>query len=156
MLVSIVIVLVLVVLNGFFALSELAIVSARRARLETMAKAGNRGAARALQLAEDPTSFLSTVQVGITLIGIFAGAYSTGNQLVIQGIALSVADLGSATAILGYHVTHPRRLWFSLSSFKTYARDCPIPNLLLLPQCRSAASRARPATAPTRKPASIT
>ena len=76
MLWSILIVLVLVVLNGFFAMSELAIVSARRARLETMAKAGSRGAARALKLAEDPTSFLSTVQVGITLIGIFAGAYS--------------------------------------------------------------------------------
>jgi putative hemolysin len=76
MLVSILIVLVLVVLNGFFALSELAIVSARRARLETMAKAGNPGAQRALELAEDPTGFLSTVQVGITLIGIFAGAYS--------------------------------------------------------------------------------
>lgn len=76
MLLSIVIVLVLVLLNGFFAMSELAIVSARKARLETMAKAGNRGAARALTLAEDPTGFLSTVQIGITLIGIFAGAYS--------------------------------------------------------------------------------
>lgn len=76
MLVSIVIVLVLVVLNGFFAMSELAIVSSRRARLEAMAKAGNRGAERAMRLAEDPTSFLSTVQIGITLIGIFAGAYS--------------------------------------------------------------------------------
>jgi putative hemolysin len=76
MLWSILIVFVLVVLNGFFAMSELAIVSARRPRLETMAKAGNHGAARALRLAEDPTSFLSTVQVGITLIGIFAGAYS--------------------------------------------------------------------------------
>ena len=76
MLVSIVIVLVLVVLNGFFAMSELAIVSARRPRLETMAKAGSRGAERALKLSEDPTSFLSTVQIGITLIGIFAGAYS--------------------------------------------------------------------------------
>ena len=71
-----VIVLVLVVLNGFFAMSELAIVSARRPRLETMAKAGDRGAARALRLASDPTGFLSTVQIGITLIGIFAGAYS--------------------------------------------------------------------------------
>lgn len=76
MLLSIVIVLVLVVLNGFFAMSELAIVSARKARLETMAKAGNSGAARAMRLAEDPTGFLSTVQIGITLIGIFAGAYS--------------------------------------------------------------------------------
>ena len=76
MLLSIVIVLVLVVLNGFFAMSELAIVSSRRARLETMARNGSRGAERALKLAEDPTSFLSTVQIGITLIGIFAGAYS--------------------------------------------------------------------------------
>lgn len=76
MLLSIVIVLVLVVLNGFFSMSELAIVSSKRPRLEAMAKAGSHGAARALRLSEDPTSFLSTVQIGITLIGIFAGAYS--------------------------------------------------------------------------------
>lgn len=76
MLSSILIVLVLVVLNGFFAMSELAIVSSKRPRLEAMAKAGSRGAARAMKLAEDPTGFLSTVQIGITLIGIFAGAYS--------------------------------------------------------------------------------
>jgi putative hemolysin len=73
---SLIVVLLLIVLNGFFALSELAIVSARRQRLEVMAKSGDRGAARALRLAEDPTGFLSTVQIGITLIGIFAGAYS--------------------------------------------------------------------------------
>jgi magnesium and cobalt exporter, CNNM family len=72
---QVLIVAVLILLNGFFALSELAIVSARRVRLEGMAEAGSRGAARALELAEDPTGFLSTVQVGITLIGIFAGAY---------------------------------------------------------------------------------
>lgn len=66
---------VLILLNGFFAMSELAIVSARRARLQHMAQSGNRGARRALMLAEDPTGFLSTVQVGITLVGIFAGAY---------------------------------------------------------------------------------
>ena len=76
MLAPLILVLVLIVLNGFFAMSELAIVSAKRPRLATMAKAGNRGAERALRLAEDPTGFLSTVQVGITLIGIFAGAYS--------------------------------------------------------------------------------
>ena len=76
MVLSIVIVLVLVVLNGFFAMSELAIVSSKRPRLETMAQGGSRGAERALKLTEDPTSFLSTVQIGITLIGIFAGAYS--------------------------------------------------------------------------------
>lgn len=66
----------LIVLNGFFAMSELAIVSSRKARLEQMAKGGDRGAAKALKLGEDPTGFLSTVQIGITLIGIFAGAYS--------------------------------------------------------------------------------
>lgn len=70
------VVLFLILLNGFFAMSELAIVSARRVRLEQMAKGGNKGAAKALRLAEDPTGFLSTVQVGITLIGIVAGAYS--------------------------------------------------------------------------------
>ncbi len=70
------VVLFLILLNGFFAMSELAIVSARRVRLEQTAKGGNRGAAKALRLAEDPTGFLSTVQVGITLIGIVAGAYS--------------------------------------------------------------------------------
>lgn len=62
--------------NGFFAMSELAIVSARRARLQALADQGVRGASRALKLTENPTGFLSTVQVGITLVGIFAGAYS--------------------------------------------------------------------------------
>jgi putative hemolysin len=76
MLWSALIVLVLVLCNGFFAMSELAIVSARKSRLEAMAREGSPGAARALRLAEDPTGFLSTVQIGITLIGIFAGAYS--------------------------------------------------------------------------------
>ena len=66
----------LVLLNGFFAMAELAIVSARRVRLQEMAKAGKRGAASALRLLDDLVGFLSTVQVGITLVGIGAGAYS--------------------------------------------------------------------------------
>lgn len=66
----------LISLNGFFAMSELAIVSAKRARLQQMAAAGSGGAAVALRLAEDPTGFLSTVQVGITLVGVIAGAFS--------------------------------------------------------------------------------
>lgn len=66
----------LILLNGFFAMSELAIVSSRRARLQYLVQAGRPGAASALRLAEDPTGFLSTVQIGITLVGIFAGAYS--------------------------------------------------------------------------------
>ena len=73
---DLVIILALVALNGLFAMSELAIVSARKARMEAMARAGRRGARTALGLASDPGQFLSTVQIGITLIGILAGAYS--------------------------------------------------------------------------------
>ncbi len=65
----------LTLLNGFFAMAELAVVSSRRIRLQQMAEAGSRGAGRALTLAENPGRFLSAVQVGITLIGILSGAY---------------------------------------------------------------------------------
>jgi putative hemolysin len=73
---DVLVIVALVVVNGFFALSELAIVSARRPRLQAMAKQGSGGAAIALTLAEDPGRFLSTVQIGITLISIVAGAWS--------------------------------------------------------------------------------
>jgi len=65
----------LILLNGLFALAELAIVSARRERLQTMADGGSGGAAVALRMSHAPTDLLSTVQVGITLIGILAGAF---------------------------------------------------------------------------------
>ncbi len=68
--------ILLIGLNGLFALSELSIVSARKARLKTMVDNGHAGAATALRLAEDPGRFLSTVQIGITLVGILAGAFS--------------------------------------------------------------------------------
>jgi len=67
---------VLILLNGVFALSELAVVSARKARLKTMVVRRRPGARAALALAEEPGRFLSTVQIGITLVGILAGAYS--------------------------------------------------------------------------------
>ncbi|HEX2764050.1 MAG TPA: hemolysin family protein [Allosphingosinicella sp.] len=73
---DVVVILLLIALNGAFAMSELAIVSARRPRLKAMAKNGRRGAQTALDLGADPGRFLSTVQIGITLIGILAGAYS--------------------------------------------------------------------------------
>jgi putative hemolysin len=72
---ELIVVVLLILLNGFFAMSEMAVVSARRARLQQMADEGNRGARAAVRLVEDPSKFLSTVQVGITLIGILAGAY---------------------------------------------------------------------------------
>ena len=74
------VILVLVVLNGIFAMSELAIVSARRGRLMAMERRGSPGAAAALSLAEDPQRFLPTVQVGISLVGILAGVFG-GAQL---------------------------------------------------------------------------
>ena len=74
--VDVVIILVLVAVNGVFAMSELAIASSRKARLEAMARTGSAGARAALQLSADPGKFLSTVQVGITLIAVISGAYS--------------------------------------------------------------------------------
>ncbi|MDX2234584.1 MAG: hemolysin family protein [Hyphomonadaceae bacterium] len=65
----------LILLNGVFAMSELAIVSAKKPRLKAQADRGNRGARAALKLLDDPSRMLSTVQIGITLIGIVAGAY---------------------------------------------------------------------------------
>lgn len=67
-------ILMLIVLNGVFAMSEMAIVSARKIRLQQRASKGNRGAQKAVELAEQPTRFLSTIQVGITSIGILSGA----------------------------------------------------------------------------------
>src|SRR3954452_9269116 len=68
--------LALIGLNGVLAMSELAVVSSREARLKAMAKTGSSGAQCALDLAADPGRFLATVQSGITLISIFAGAFS--------------------------------------------------------------------------------
>ena len=73
---DVLLILALIVLNGVLAMSELAIISSREARLKAMAKGGSRGAQCALDLAADPGRFLSTVQTGITLISIFAGAFS--------------------------------------------------------------------------------
>lgn len=84
----------LILLNGLFSLSELAIVSARPARLKVSAEKGSRAASTALALAADPGKFLSTVQIGITLIGIVAGAYSgasfgepVGQRLAMLGLS---------------------------------------------------------------------
>jgi putative hemolysin len=74
--IDVVVILVLVAVNGVFAMSELAIASSRKARLEAMARTGSRGARAAINLAADPGKFLSTVQVGITLIAVISGAYS--------------------------------------------------------------------------------
>ena len=83
----------LILLNGLFAMSELAIVSARPARLRLLVDRGSLGARAAMGLASDPGKFLSTVQIGITLVGIVAGAYSgaslggpVGERLAALGV----------------------------------------------------------------------
>jgi putative hemolysin len=73
---EILIILFLIILNGIFSMSEIALISARKNRLETAAKKGSKNAQIALDLANSPNKFLSTVQIGITLIGILTGIYS--------------------------------------------------------------------------------
>ena len=70
------IIVVLIILNGLLAMSELAIVSSRPGRLRRMAEMNVSGSRRALSLASDPGKFLSTVQIGITLVGVLSGAFS--------------------------------------------------------------------------------
>lgn len=72
---EIAVIVLLALLNGFFAMSELAVVSARRVRLQQMAEDGSKGARVALDLQDDPSRFLSTVQVGITLVGTISAAF---------------------------------------------------------------------------------
>lgn len=93
------IVLVLVLLNGLFSLSELAVVSSRRPRLQAMVESRRPGARAALALSEEPGRFLSTVQIGITLVGILTGAFSgatlgaaLGEVLANAGVPVAWAD----------------------------------------------------------------
>jgi putative hemolysin len=89
---DITIILVLILLNGVFAMSELALVSAKRMRLEKMAAGGSAGAGTAIALADDPSRFLSTVQVGITLISIFNGAF--GEASLVARLTPNLAQAG--------------------------------------------------------------
>jgi putative hemolysin len=98
----------LVLLNGFFALAEMSVVSSRRIRLQQMAEMGNEGAVRALALAENPGKFLSSVQVGITLIGIASGAF---------GGATLGARLGTALDEVPWIAPYGERIAFPLVVF---------------------------------------
>ncbi len=105
---DVVIILALIVLNGVFAMSELAIVSARTSRLEAMARDGSNGARTAIRLGGNPGKFLSTVQIGITLIGILAGAYSgaslgapVGDRLALMGLPADISDTVGFALVIG-------------------------------------------------------
>jgi putative hemolysin len=138
------IVLALMLVNGFLAMSEMAMVSSRRGRLEQLAVQGSRGARAAAELIDDPTRFLSTVQVGITLVGILAGAFSgatlgghlagvlkelglapaTADTLAIVGVVLVITYL---SLIVGELV--PKRL--ALSNPEAIAARVARPMMLI-------------------------
>ena len=88
---EILLILLLILANGVFAMSEIAVVSSRRPRLQQRAEEGDAAAAAALRLAKDPGDFLSAVQIGITLIGILAGAY--GGATLARNLALALEPI---------------------------------------------------------------
>ena len=88
---EIVIIILLIIANGVFAMSETAFVSARKVRLQQRANEGDKKAAAALELANSPNRLLSTVQLGITLIGILAGAF--GGATVAEAVAVYIRDI---------------------------------------------------------------
>ena len=97
----------LILVNGALAMSELAVVSSRPARLKVLAEQGNKGAATAMRLAEEPGKFLSSVQIGITLVGILSGAFSgatLGLRLTVWlkdiGLADNVADIAGVGVVV--------------------------------------------------------
>jgi putative hemolysin len=97
MVIAVAVLLFLMLLNGVFAMAELAMMTARQARLQQAAAAGHKGAATALALAREPTRFLSTVQVGITLIGILAGAFGE------KAIASRIQEIIARVPVLAPH-----------------------------------------------------
>ncbi|RXK86442.1 hemolysin family protein [Filimonas effusa] len=142
--IEIFIILGLILLNGLFSMAEIALVSSRRARLESQANKGDLKAKEALKLATHPETFLSTVQIGITLIGILTGIFSGENlkdDIVRQLVKLPVLVPYSgpiATAILLIVVTYlslvigelvPKRLGLSMP--ETIAKNVAAPMRLL-------------------------
>ncbi|QCE34410.1 HlyC/CorC family transporter [Acetobacteraceae bacterium] len=123
--IALAIVSLLIVLNGIFAMGEMALISVKKPRLEMLARNGVRGAGRALTLSENPQEFLPTVQVGLTLVSIIEGAFG-GNKLegaftelllefqfsktVAEHISVAVVVAGIATAMLVFGELVPKRL----------------------------------------------
>ena len=126
---EIIIILLLIVLNGVFSMSEIALISARKSKLSSDAKKGSKTAKAALDLANEPDRFLSTIQIGITLIGILTGIYSGdvlakdfSNILLSWGVAVKYA-YPLAQVLIIVVVTYlsivmgelvPKRIWQTL------------------------------------------
>src|SRR5512139_3554341 len=97
----------LILLNGVFAMSEIALLTARKARLQALLEAGDKRAAAAIRLGEDPTRFLSTIQIGITSIGVLNGivgeaALAVPLALWLQGFGLDEESsyIGATTLVV--------------------------------------------------------
>jgi len=93
----------LILLNGVFAMSEIALVTSRKARLQKLIDGGDKGAEAAVKLGEDPTRFLSTVQIGITSIGVLNGI--VGEAALAQPLALWLTELGVPQTYANYGAT---------------------------------------------------
>ncbi len=147
---EIIILLGLILLNGVFSMSEIALVSARKARLEAQSNKGDKQAAAALALANHPDRFLSTVQIGITLIGILTGIYS-GEKLTDDLVAffnqwqiLQPYSHGLATTLIVILLTYfslvlgelvPKRIGLSRPETiaKTMAKPMSVVSLITSP-----------------------
>lgn len=147
---EIVIIILLILLNGVFAMSEIAVISARKSSLSTDLKKGSKSAKMALKLANDPDRFLSTVQIGITLIGILTGIYSGATLaddfselLTDAGFPTAYARLTAQTIII-ILVTYltiifgelvPKRIGLSLAekASKAVARPMYVLSLIAAP-----------------------
>ena len=91
------IIIFLILLNGIFSMSEMAVISARKSNLQADANKGSRAAKTALRLSSDPDKFLSAVQIGITLIGILTGIFS-GNKIA-EAFAGLLANMGVSSGL---------------------------------------------------------
>lgn len=142
--IEILVVFFLIIANGVFAMSEMAVVAARKARLQQLANQGNANARIALELANAPNQFLSTVQIGITLIGILAGAFggaTLANKLAsvlsrlpllapysqVLGLGIVVVSITYLSLVIGELV--PKRL--ALNSPERIAATIAIPMQML-------------------------
>src|SRR5690242_1090560 len=112
---EILLIFVLMLANGFFAASEIALVSARRSRLQHQADTGRRQAQQALELAEHPDRFLATVQVGITLIGTFASAFGGARvSAVLAGWLATLPGLAEVAEPLAFGLVVVLITYFTL------------------------------------------
>lgn len=130
---DVLILMALILLNGLFAMSEIALVSARNSRLQKLADKGDSGAANAIKLKQDPTRFLSTVQIGITTISLLNGIYGEA------ALAAPLAEYLTSWGVSSKRPLWPQLLllyWGSLIYLLSLVNWCPkdwpssIPNFL--------------------------